>query len=159
LHDLEEKRRGTNAPQRPWGAQPAAPNSFIERKLNMSHTHAVIWTDHQSAQVLQFDAEHVRAQKIQSHSHYTRQHGSTVRTEHEFFGEVCDAVDAGAEVLIAGSHTAIADFRHYVDKHRPHTAPRIVGYEVVDHPSDNQLVAAARKYFLKHDRMGSPRST
>jgi hypothetical protein len=109
--------------------------------------------------VLHFDAEHIRAQKIRSHHHYTRQHASTVRTEHEFFGEVCAAVEGVAEVLITGSHTAIADFRHYADKHRPHTAARIVGYEVVDHPSEKQLVAAARKYFLKHDRMGTPPST
>jgi hypothetical protein len=76
-----------------------------------------------------------------------------VRTQHEFFGEVCQALDGIAEVLVTGSHTAIADFRHYADKHRPQTATRIVGYEVVDHPSENQLVALARKYFLKPDQM------
>ena len=123
----------------------------------MSHSHAVVWTDHQAAQILHFDAEHVRAQKIRSHKHYTRQHGSTVRTEHAFFGEVCDALEAVSEVLLAGSHTAVADFRHYAEKHRPQTAARIVAYEVVDHPSENQLVAVARKYFLKHDKMGAPR--
>ena len=114
--------------------------------------HAVVWTDHQSAQVLQFDAEHVLANKIKAHTHYTKQHGSAVRSEHEFFGEVCDGLDGVAEVLVCGSHMATADFRHYVDKHRVQTAARIVGYEVVDHPSDNQLVALARRYFLKHDR-------
>lgn len=119
----------------------------------MSLFHAVVWTDHQSAQVLQFDAEHVLANKIKAHTHYTKQHGSAVRTEHEFFGAVCDALDGIAEVLVTGSNTATADFRHYADKHRPQTAARIVGYAVVDHPSDNQLVALARKHFLKHDRM------
>jgi hypothetical protein len=125
----------------------------------MSHSHAVVWTDHQAAQVLQFDADHVHEKKIRSHNHYTRQHGSAVRSEHEFFGEVCDALDGITEVLVTGSHKSIADFRHYAEKHRPHTAARIVGYEVVDHPSENQLVAAARKSFLKHDQMGKPRST
>ena len=119
----------------------------------MSLFHAVIWTDHQTAQILQFDAEHMVAQKVHAHTHHTAQHGSTVRTQHEFFGEVCDALDGIAEILVTGSHTAIADFRHYADKHRPHAASRIVGYEVVDHPSDKQLVALARKYFLKQDRM------
>ncbi len=119
----------------------------------MSLSHAVIWTDHQSAQVLSFDAEHVEAQKIRARVHYTRQHESGVRTEHEFFGKVCGELEGVDEVLVTGSHTAIADFRHYVEKHSPHTAPRIVGYEVVDHPTDNQLVALARQYFLKHDRM------
>jgi stalled ribosome rescue protein Dom34 len=125
----------------------------------MSHSHAVVWTDHQSAQILQFDAEHLKAKTIRSHHHYTRQHGSTVRTEHEFFGEVCNALDNVAEVLVTGAHTTIADFRHYVDKHRPHTAARIVGYEVVNHPTENQLVAAARKYFVTYDKSGLPPST
>jgi hypothetical protein len=126
----------------------------------MSLLHAVVWADHKSAQVLQFDAEHVQAQKIRTHTHYTTKHGSTVRSEHEFFGELCDALDGIAEVLVTGSHTAIADFRHYAEKHRPQTATRIVGYEVVDHPSENQLVALARKYFLKYDLMGgAPKPT
>ena len=124
----------------------------------MSLLHAVVWTDHESAQVLQFDAEHVQAQKVRTHTHHTAQHGSTVRSEHEFFGEVCNALDGIAEVLVTGSHTATADFRHYADKHRPQTAKRIVAYEVVDHPSEKQLVALARTYFLKHDRMhGAPK--
>ncbi len=126
----------------------------------MSMFHAVVWTDHQSAQVLQFDAEHVLAQKVRAHTHHTAQHGSTVRTQHEFFGALCDALDGIAEVLVTGSHDATADFRHYADKHRPEVAKRIVGYEVVDHPSQNQLVALARKYFLKYDRMaGTPTPT
>jgi len=122
----------------------------------MSVSHAIVWTDHQAARVLQFDAEHVKAQKIRAESHYTRQHQSKVRTEHEFFGELCDALNGIDEVLVTGSHTTVADFRHYAEKHRPHVAARIVGYEVVDQPTDNQLVALARRYFLKHDRMRNP---
>lgn len=119
----------------------------------MSLYHAVALVDHQSAEVLQFGTEHVVEQKMHQHLKFTRQHHSRVRTEHEFFGQVCDAVDGVAEVLIAGGHTALAAFRHYVEKHRPQTAARIVGYEVVDHPTENQLVALARKQFVKHDKM------
>jgi hypothetical protein len=119
----------------------------------MSLTHAVVWTDHHNARILRFDAEHVQAQKIRESSHHTRQHHSGVRTEHEFFGEVCDAAKDVDEVLVTGARTAIADFRHYAEKHRPHMAARVVGYEVVDHPSDPELVALARRYFLKADRM------
>jgi hypothetical protein len=121
----------------------------------MSVSHAIVWTDHQAARVLQFDAEHVKARKIRAESHYTRQHHSKVRTEHEFFGELCDALSDIDEVLVTGSHTAVADLRHYAEKHRPHVAVRVVGYEIVDQPTDNQLVALARQYFLKHDRMRS----
>ena len=119
----------------------------------MSFSHAVVWTDHQSAQVLQFDADQVQAKKVRSHTHPTAQHGSAVRSEHEFFAEVCDALEGVGQVLVTGSHTATADFRHYADKHRPQTAVRIAAYEVVDHPSENQLVALGRKFFLKFDQM------
>lgn len=123
----------------------------------MTMFHAVVLIDHHQAQVLQFDAEHVQAEKIKARTHHTKQHGSAVRTEHEFYAVVCDALAGIAEVLVTGSHTALADFRHYVDKHRPALAPQVVGYETVDHPSDKQLVALARQYFLKYDRMaGTP---
>ncbi len=123
----------------------------------MTMFHAVVWIDHQSAQILQFDAEHVQAQKIKAHSHHTAQHGSGVRSQHEFFGQVCDALDGITELLIVGPKTGITDFEHYAKKHRAQTAARIVGTEVTDHPSEGQLVAMARKYFIKYDRMaGTP---
>jgi stalled ribosome rescue protein Dom34 len=123
----------------------------------MPELHAVVWVDHQHAQVLHIDGATVQVRKLKAHSHNTRQHGSQVRTEHEFFGEVCDALAGIKEVLVTGAHKAQADFRHYVDKHRAHVAPQIVGWETVDHPSEGQLVALARAFFIKHDRMaGTP---
>ena len=119
----------------------------------MSELHAVVWIDHQHAQVLHYDAGAVQVQQIKAHHHHTRQHGSQVRTEHEFFGEVCDSLTNIQEVLVTGAHKAQADFRHYVNKHRAHIAPRIVGWETVDHPTEGQLVALARRFFVKHDRM------
>jgi stalled ribosome rescue protein Dom34 len=119
----------------------------------MSLFHAVAFVDHQSADILQFGTEQVLEQKVHQHHKFTRQHHSGVRTEHEFFAQVCDALEGIAEVLIAGGHKGLGDFRHYVDKHRPQTAARIVGYEVVDHPTENQLVALARQHFVKHDKM------
>ena len=123
----------------------------------MTLFHAVAWVDHQSAQILQFDAEHIQAQKVKSHSHHTRQHGSSVRTEHEYYAEVCDALAGVSEVLMVGPKTGLADFRHYVDKHRASVDRQIVGWEVLERISEAQLVAMARQYFLKYDRMaGTP---
>jgi stalled ribosome rescue protein Dom34 len=126
----------------------------------MTMFHAVVSLDHHAAQVLQFDAEHVQAQKVKAHHHVTRQHQSQVRSEHEFYGHVCDALAGVQEVLVFGSHQSLADFRHYAEKHRPQTARVVVGYETIDHPSEGQLVAMARKWFLKFDRMaGTPTPT
>lgn len=126
----------------------------------MTLFHAVVWLDHHTAQILQFDAEQVQVQKVQAHTHDTGQHGSRVRSEHEFFGEVCDELAGIQAVLVTGSQTPQSDFRRYLDKHRPAVARQVVGWETVDHPSEAQLVALARKYFLKRDSgaAATPRS-
>lgn len=111
----------------------------------MAFIHAVIWLDHHNAQVIEFDAEHLQERHLKAHEHNTRQHRSAVRSEHEFFAQVCDAVADMESILVTGSHTAQADFRHYIDKHRPALAPKISGWETVDHPTPAQLVALARQ--------------
>lgn len=119
----------------------------------MPSFHAVVRIDHQNAEILQFGAELEKSEKIKAHSHPTAQHGSKVRTEHEFFGEVCDSLVGIAEVLVVGSQTSIADFRHYVEKHRPALVANIVDYQTVANPTSGQLLALAREAFLKIDRM------
>ena len=57
------------------------------------------------------------------------------------------------EVLVIGSHTAQVDLQHHVEKHRAATAEQIDGYETDDQPSDKQLIAMARKHFVRFDRM------
>ncbi|MEP7298930.1 MAG: hypothetical protein ABI702_22310 [Burkholderiales bacterium] len=119
----------------------------------MPLTHAVAWIDHHTAQVLQIDAEQVLEQKVKEHVHYTRQHGSQVRSEHEFFAEVCEALAGITSILVAGSHTAQADFRHYVEKHRPAVATQIVGWETVGHPTEGEIVKMAREFFVKRGEL------
>ena len=54
-------------------------------------------------------------------------------------------------------HTGLADFRHYVEKHRPQCGARIVAYEPVNQPTEPELLAMARRYFQKYDLMaGTP---
>ena len=123
----------------------------------MTFVHAVVWIDHHHALVQQFNANDVRVMKIKDHVHNTHQHGSGVRTIHEFYADVCEALRGIPEILVAGARQAQADFRHYVEKHRPHLAPQILGWETVDHPSDAQLLALGRKFFDKLDRHPPPK--
>lgn len=119
----------------------------------MTLTHAAVLIDHHSAQVLHFNAEQLQSSSVKEHVHYTRQHGSKVRSEHEFFGDVCDALAGIPSVMIAGSHTAQADFRHYVEKHRPALMTQIAHWETVDHPTKGELVKLARNYFAEQGEM------
>lgn len=123
----------------------------------MTLFHAVVWIDHEKAQVLQFSADEVQATRVKAHTHPTAQHGSDVRSQHEFYAAVCDALQGVSEVLAVGPKNGVSDFEHYVNKHRPQTAQQIVGHLTADHPTDNQLVALARQFFVKFDRMaGTP---
>lgn len=119
----------------------------------MKSPNAVIHLSHESARIVEFDATSMHAGKVEQHAHATRQHGSGVRTEHEFFGSVCDRFGSFTKVLVTGGHATLADFKHYVDKHRPLVALHIAGYEVVDRLTDNQLVAMARKRFDEFERL------
>jgi hypothetical protein len=69
---------------------------------------------------------------------------------------VCDAMQGIIELLVTGGHTAQADFRHYIEKHRPQLAPRIVGWETAQSMSLNELVALARHWFSVHAGMAAP---
>lgn len=110
----------------------------------MSFRHAVIWMDHHSAHVIEFDAEHMQERHHRAHDHPTRQHRSQVRSEHEFFAEVCDALAGMESILLTGAHKVQADFHHFIEKHRPALLTLISSWEVVNHPTSAQLVALAR---------------
>lgn len=117
----------------------------------MPHAQAVILIDHHAAHIQRL-ADAGR-ETVKEHTHPTRQHGSEVRSEHDFFSDVCAALTSFTEILVVGSHTAQADFRRYVDKHRPQLAKHLVGWETVDHPTPPQVLALARTFFEKFDRM------
>jgi hypothetical protein len=119
----------------------------------MSHHHVIAKIDHHGALIQRIEGEDVSVERLAAHTHATRQHGSEVRSVHEFFGTVCDKLQSGGEILVVGNHTSLADFRHYVEKHRTHLAPRIVGWEVVDKLTDGQLTALARDFFSRYDKM------
>jgi len=121
----------------------------------MSNARAILWMDHHNAHFGPLHGDGVDMVHLRSHTHPTRQHASEVRSEHEFFGRICDALGGFGEVLVTGSHLAQSDFRRYVDKHRPADAGRIVGWDTVDRPTASQLLALGRQFFHRHDRMGA----
>ncbi len=119
----------------------------------MSVSRAVALIDHHNASIQHVSGETSEIERIKEHRHYTRQHGSAVRSEHDFFSDLCDALAKTSETLIMGPHMALTDFRRYVEKHRPQLSQRLVGWESADHPSPAQALALARAFFVKHDRM------
>ncbi|MEO6210766.1 MAG: hypothetical protein ABIQ10_11630 [Gemmatimonadaceae bacterium] len=91
--------------------------------------------------------------QVHDEMHDTRQHNSAVRTQHEFFGAVCDALVGSEQVVVTGSSQAQTDFGHNVTAHRSVLLSVLVGWETVNLPTDEELVALATTSFRGHDRM------
>jgi peptide subunit release factor 1 (eRF1) len=73
--------------------------------------------------------------------------------DHDYLQAVAESIaDAGA-VLIAGPANAKTELVKHIHHHDPKLMSIIAGVETVDHPSDAQLVAHARKYLKASDRM------
>ena len=122
----------------------------------MTTFHAVVWMDHSEAHVLMFDKEHVEAQRVKARSHHTLKHGH-VGADKDFFKQVADALTGVTEVLLTGPASAKIEFRDFC-KHNAHAVDKsVVDVVNADHPTDAQVVAMARQYFVKFDqKAGDP---
>jgi len=121
----------------------------------MTTFRAVVWMDHTQAHVLMFDREHVQAERIKTRSHHKHQ-GKDAHDPH-FHPAIAAALSGTHEVLLAGPGAARNEFRAWCTQHQPFIAKTIVDSVAADHPTDAQMVALARQYFTRHDRMaGDP---
>jgi stalled ribosome rescue protein Dom34 len=128
-----------------------------------SHYHAIVWIDHHEARVFHFNVAEV--DRIVLHPQHPTRHihhkansiGSGHAAEdHDFLQRVAEAIaDAGA-VLITGPANAKTELVKHIELHAPALSARIAGVETLDHPTDGELVANARKYF-KTDHQMPPR--
>ena len=132
----------------------------------MSHVHAIVWLDHQDATVIGFSLDKSEVIEIHGQSPHLRIHRKSgipgsghAADDLDLFADVVGALGDMREVLITGPGTAKVAFEKYVRDRHPDVAQRIVGVETLDHPSDGELLAYARKYFKRVDQLGpTPRS-
>jgi stalled ribosome rescue protein Dom34 len=124
----------------------------------VSHYHAVVWLDHSEAHVLHFTPEEVEKALIHAKEPHKRLHAKhTLHEKHhvdqDFHHQVVEAVKGAKEILVTGPGSAKLELVKHIHEHDRDLVPCLVGVETVDHPSDGQLLAYARKYFQAADRM------
>lgn len=124
----------------------------------MASPHAVVWIDHREARVIDFspDEHHrtvVRNPRAPRQVHHRAGSvGSGHATDdHHYFDEVVRAVGDAAEVLLVGPAATKQRLKQHIDQHWHEVARRVVGVETLDHPSDAQLLAFARRAFTRID--------
>jgi stalled ribosome rescue protein Dom34 len=128
--------------------------------MTIHHFHAVVWIDHHEARVFHFSPTDVERLVLHPDNptrhihHKANSLGSGHAAEDQNF---LDAVaksfaDAGA-VLITGPANAKTELVKHISAHEPQLMKIVVGIETVDHPTDGELVAHAKKYFKVEDLM------
>lgn len=125
----------------------------------MSLVHAVVWIDHHEAHVIQYNAEASESELIKTnskHSHHQKagvSDSSHIGADQGYLHEVIDAVSGAGEILIVGPGSAKLELFKHAHNHDAKISAKIVGIETVDHPTDGQLLAYAKKYFHRIDNM------
>jgi stalled ribosome rescue protein Dom34 len=126
----------------------------------MSLSHVVVWIDHQEAHVIQFNAEASASEVIKTKSKHGHVHQKSgvlgaghANPDQNYLHDVALAVSGAGEILIVGPGSAKLELLKHVNKHDPKVSEKIVGVETIDHPSDGQLLAYAKKYFIRVDNL------
>ena len=128
------------------------------------HFHAVVWIDHHEARVFHFSASEsdvvvVHPRDPVRHIHHK---ANTIGSGHapedpDFLQHVTDALaDAGAILVVGPANEKLALINH-IDRRAPALKPKIRGVETVDHPTDGEILALARRFF-KDALMEPPRA-
>jgi len=126
----------------------------------MTHYHAVVWLDHQEARIFQFntaDAEELKVLPSRPHVQLHHHHGGATDgrslADPTFYRDIARALAPYGEVLICGPAQAKQELMKFLEQHDPAIHHKVTGVETVDHPTDAQIVAHARKYFRREDKM------
>lgn len=127
---------------------------------HISHYHAVVWLDHAEAHVMHFTREEVEKQLILPADPHKNLHiksgkmgSGKAHEDQNYYHDIASALDGASEVLVVGPANAKLQFIKHIQGHDRDLIDKIIGVETVDHPTDSQVVAYARKYFLDKDQM------
>jgi hypothetical protein len=122
--------------------------------LMTGHYHAIVWIDH------------LEADRLVVHPHNPTRHihhkANTIGSGHAavdpgYFQDVAEAINDAGAVLITGPAQTKNQLVKHIARHNPKLMAKIVGVEGLDHLTDGELVALARKHF-KADHQVPPRS-
>ena len=123
--------------------------------------HVAVWLDHKEARIFSIHPESTEESTIAAplhNIHHKHPRGAAEPKAHpddakRFFHEIAQALGDAENILVVGPGAAKLEFLKYAHQHDHALGPKIVGMETVDHPTDGQIVAYAKKYFKASDRM------
>jgi hypothetical protein len=125
-----------------------------------THHHAVVWIDHKLARVVHFDADSSDPRVVHSSNPHQHLHhkANSIDSGHapvdrKFFERVAQEIAQAGAILVVGPANARTELHTYLEHSHPAIAKRISAVQPMDHPTDGQLLAHARRFFKADDRM------
>ena len=121
----------------------------------------VVWMDSEKAQIFNLKTtgivkSHLEKHKGGHHTHTGKDHHGDPNTEH-FFRDLSTRLKDAEEILILGPGLAKNHFKTHLESHHGAAVlKKIVGIENSDHPTDNQILASARKFFATYNLYHEP---
>lgn len=133
---------------------------FENKESILSHYHAVAWIDHSQALVMHISPDDVEKSIVhpgrphqQLHARAGHLGSGRAPEDTDYYHRVAEALTGAEEILIVGPAQAKLQLMKHLLAHHTALVDKVIGLETVDHPSDGQLVAYARKYFKAKDQM------
>ncbi len=123
--------------------------------------HIAVWLDHKEARVFTFNADAADESTVLApphNDHHKHTRGQEGLKEHpedskRFYHGLAGSLLGAEALLVVGPGSGKLEFLRYLHSHHSALEAKVVGVETVDHPSDGQMVAYAKKYFAASDRM------
>jgi len=136
------------------------PQDARDHERMTNHYHALVWLDHQTAKVFRFNADANEISIVNSthphqHLHHKANSGDSghAPVDKDFLERVSEAISLSGAILIVGPASAKTELHTYLKRAHPAIAAKISAVETLDHPTDGQLLAHARRFFKADDRM------
>ncbi len=128
-----------------------------------SHYHAVVWIDHHEARIFHFNASESDVVVVHPHDPVRKIHRKThtigsghAAEDQEFLQEVAAALSDAGAVLVTGPANEKTALVAHIERHAPALKAKIKGVEALDHPTDGEILALARRFF-RDDHLEPPR--
>ncbi|MGZ3722895.1 MAG: hypothetical protein ACXVA9_08205, partial [Bdellovibrionales bacterium] len=134
-------------------------NTATTKGNSMSHN--VIWMDTEKALIFDLkesgiEKSHVQRREIKHHTFNSKDHHGDPSIEH-FYKDLAVKLNGVEELLILGPGEAKTHFKTFLETHYASgLAKKIIGVESSDHPTDNQILAAGRKFFKTYNLFNHP---
>jgi stalled ribosome rescue protein Dom34 len=111
----------------------------------------VVWLDREHARVFEFSSSKMERRNLTARhaEHHTHELDQLDRQtwEKAYFTDLTALLTGASRLLLVGPGLAKHHFQNYLSEHFPLLSKRVVGCEVVDHPTDGEIAAMARKVF------------